>query len=102
MLVRPLSGSHMMRTMNAGCKLRPGHKRGLDNPASFETILGEAHNIFCCYANTTFISAHMSWYANDQERLGQLLDETPNLNVEIGAVIAELCRQPCMVNRFFE
>lgn len=83
-------------------KLRPGRKRGPDNPAPFETIIAEAHDIFRRHANTTFISAHMSWYANDLERLGHLLDEIPNLNVEIGAVIAELGRQPRMANRFFE
>lgn len=83
-------------------KLRPGRKRGPDNPASFETIIGEAHDIFRRHSNTTFIAAHMSWYSNDLVRLGQLLEEIPNLYVEIGAVIAELGRQPRMANRFFE
>jgi predicted TIM-barrel fold metal-dependent hydrolase len=83
-------------------KLRPNRKRDADNPAPFETILGEAHDIFRQHRGTTFISAHMSWYANDLERLGQFLDDNPNVVVEIGAVIAELGRQPRMANRFFE
>ena len=44
----------------------------------------------------------MSWYANDLQHLATLLDEMPNMYVEIGAVIAELGRQPRMANRFFE
>ena len=83
-------------------KLRPNRKRGADNPAPWETIIGEAHDIFRRHSNTTFINAHMGWYANDLETLGQLLDEIPNMYVEIGAVIAELGRQPRMANRFFE
>lgn len=83
-------------------KLRPGRKRGADNPASWETIIGEAHDIFRRHSNTTFINAHLGWYGNDLATLGQLLDEIPNLYVGIGAVIAELGRQPRMANRFFE
>jgi len=83
-------------------KLRPGRKRGPENPASFETIIGELHEIIRRHPNTTFIAAHMSWYANDLDKLGRLLDEMPNMYVEIGAVIAELGRQPRMANRFFE
>ena len=81
-------------------KLRPGRKRGPSNPAPFEQILGEMHDIVRKHPNTNFIAAHMSWYANDLERLGLLLDRLPNLYVEIGAVIAELGRQPRMAKRF--
>ena len=83
-------------------KLRPRRKRGPDNPASWETIIAEQHNIFKKHPNTTFIAAHMGWFPNDLKKLGELLDEMPNMYVEIGAVIAELGRQPRMANRFFE
>ncbi len=83
-------------------KLRPGRKRADDDPAPFDTILGEAHDIFRRHKNTNFISAHMSWYANDLAKLGALLDEIPNLYVEIGAVIAELGRQPRSAARFLD
>ena len=83
-------------------KLRPRRKRSADNPASWEQIISEQHDIFKKHPNTTFINAHMGWYANDLQRLGELLDEMPNMNVGIGAVIAELGRQPKMANRFFE
>jgi predicted TIM-barrel fold metal-dependent hydrolase len=83
-------------------KLRPGRKRGENDPAPWETIIGEFHDIVRKHSNTKFIAAHMSWYANDLVKLGQLLEEMPNLYVEIGAVIAELGRQPRMANWFFE
>jgi predicted TIM-barrel fold metal-dependent hydrolase len=83
-------------------KLRPNRKRDDDNPASWETIISEQHDVFKKHPNTTFINAHMGWYPNDLEKLGTLLDDMPNMYVEIGAVIAELGRQPRMANRFFE
>lgn len=83
-------------------KLRPGRKRSDTNPAAWETIIGEAHAIFRRHSNTTFIAAHMGWYPNNLAKLGALLDEMPNVMVEIGAVIAELGRQPRMANWFFE
>ncbi len=83
-------------------KLRPGRKRENDRPASWETIIAEQHDMFRKHPNTKFINAHLGWYANDLETLGILLDELPNVYVEIGAVIAELGRQPRMANKFFE
>lgn len=83
-------------------KLRPGRKRTADDPASWETIIGEQHDLFKSHPNTTFIAAHMGWYPNDLNKLSEILDDIPNMMVEIGAVIAELGRQPRMANRFFE
>ena len=54
------------------------------------------------HPKTTFINAHMGWYANNLTKLGELLDEMPNMYVEIGAVIAELGRQPRFARAFFE
>ena len=83
-------------------KLRPRRKRGPNNPVPWEQIIQEQHNVFKKHPNTTFIAAHMGWFANDLGKLGQLLDEMPNMMVEIGAVIAELGRQPRNANLFFE
>ncbi len=83
-------------------KLRPGRKRSDDNPAPWETIIAEQHDIFRKHPNTTFINAHFGWYANDLAQLGKLLDELPNMYVEFGAVIAELGRQPRFAKQFFE
>lgn len=83
-------------------KLRPRRKREADNPAPWKQIMGELFHIIKKHRNTTFIAAHMAWHANHLEKLGEILDENPNMYVEIGAVIAELGRQPRAANRFFE
>ena len=83
-------------------KLRPNRKRGPNNPAPWATIIAEQHDMFKKHPNTTFINAHMGWYANNLGYLAQLMEEMPNMYVEIGAVIAELGRQPRAANRFFE
>ena len=83
-------------------KLRSRRKRGNDDPAPWETIIAEQHDIFRKHPETNFINAHMGWYANNLVKLGELLDLYPNMFVEIGAVIAELGRQPRAANKFFE
>lgn len=83
-------------------KTHSRRKRSATNPAPWEQIIEEQHNVFRKHPNTNFIAAHMSWLANDLGKLGQVLDEIPNMHVGIGAIIAELGRQPRMANRFFE
>jgi predicted TIM-barrel fold metal-dependent hydrolase len=73
-----------------------------DNPASWQTIIDEQHQMFKKHPKTTFINAHFGWYANDLNSLSALLDEIPNMYIEFGAVIAELGRQPRMARQFFE
>jgi predicted TIM-barrel fold metal-dependent hydrolase len=82
-------------------KTHPRRKRGADNPAPWEQIITEQHNMFKKHPNTTFINAHMGWFANNLGKLGELLDEMPNMNVGIGAIIAELGRQPRFAKAFF-
>lgn len=82
-------------------KTHPRRKRDADNPAPWEQIIQEQHNMFKKHKNTTFINAHMGWMANDLGKLGKLLDEMPNMNVGIGAIIAELGRQPRFAKAFF-
>jgi len=60
----------------------------------WETLIAEQHNVFRKHPNTRFINAHLGWLGNDLARLGRLLDERPNVYTELGAVIAELGRQP--------
>jgi predicted TIM-barrel fold metal-dependent hydrolase len=82
-------------------KVRPRRKRDVNNPAPWQQIINEQHNVFRKHPNTTFINAHMGWMANDLVKLGRHLDIYPNVYVEIGAVIAELGRQPRQANVFF-
>ena len=67
---------------------------------SFETLMGEQFDVFRKHPGTNFISAHMAWMANDLERLGELLDTYPNMYVEMGAVLAEIGRQPFTARQF--
>lgn len=73
-------------------KQRPNRKRPPE--PTWETIMQEQWNVIRRHPRTTFISAHLSWLGNDLGRLGALLDSLPNMYVEIGAVLAELGRQP--------
>ena len=83
-------------------KTHPRRKRSNNDPAPWEQIIAEQHNIFKRHPNTTFINAHFGWYANNLGRLSELMDEMPNMYVEIAAIIAELGRQPRNAREFFE
>lgn len=80
-------------------KLHPGRRHDTD-PVSWQTVINEQHNIFKKHPKTRFISAHLSWYGSDLKKLGELLDKFPNMYTEIGAVIAELGRQPRAAREF--
>lgn len=73
---------------------RPERYRDPEEYPSWEEIMGEQHDLFRTHPETTFINAHLGWMGNDLARLGRLLDELPNMYTEIGAVLAELGRQP--------
>jgi predicted TIM-barrel fold metal-dependent hydrolase len=75
-------------------KQEPDRYRSPARYPSFETILAEQHHVFRKHPKTRFIDAHLGWLGNDLERLGKLLDELPNVSTELGAVLAELGRQP--------
>lgn len=83
-------------------KTHPRRKRSSSDPASWEQIISEQHHMFKKHPKTVFINAHMGWYANNLGKLSELMEEMPNMNVEIGAIIAELGRQPKFANKFFE
>ena len=82
-------------------KTHPRRKRSDTNPAPWEQIIREQHNMFSKHPKTNFINAHMGWMANDLEGLGKLLDKIPNMYLGIAAIIAELGRQPKFANAFF-
>lgn len=73
-------------------------------PASnlpWEQLIAEQHALFRRHPGTTFIDAHLGWLGNDLARLGRLLDELPNVQTEIGAVLAEIGRQPRFARDWF-
>lgn len=75
-------------------KQYPSRYRSPDKYPSFEEVMAEQHHVFRKHPGTTFINAHLGWFGNDLDRLGQLFDELPNVHTELGAVLAELGRQP--------
>jgi predicted TIM-barrel fold metal-dependent hydrolase len=82
-------------------RTHPRRKRSATDPAPWEQIIGEQHSMFKKHPKTNFINAHMGWYANDLGTLSRLMDEIPNMYVGIGAIIAELGRQPKNAHKFF-
>ncbi|MCZ6520245.1 MAG: amidohydrolase family protein [Bacteroidetes bacterium] len=83
-------------------KVRPRRKRSDTDPVPWQQIIQEQHNLFKKNPKTIFINAHMGWMANDLNRVSKHLDDNPNVYVEIGAIIAELGRQPRAARKFFE
>jgi len=82
-------------------KQRPNRYRDPEVYPPWEDIMEEQHNVFRKHPNTIFINAHLGWLGFDLERLGKLLDELPNMYTEIGAVLAELGRQPRTARKWF-
>ncbi len=83
-------------------KLRPGRKRDENNPAPFDTLIAEQHDVFRKHPGTSFINAHMGWTANNLDQAAEWLEKYPNMYFGIGAVIAEFGRQPRSARAFFE
>lgn len=81
-------------------KQKPSRYRDPSEYPSFESVMSEQHDVFRKHPNTTFINAHLGWFGNDLECLGQHLDQYPNVYTEIGAVLAELGRQPRTARQF--
>jgi len=79
----------------------PGRARPADRYPSWETIMGEQHRMFAKHPKTTFINAHLGWMGGNLGELGRLMDRLPNMNTEIGAVLAELGRQPRFAREWF-
>lgn len=82
--------------------MHPGRKQDAKNRFTWDELIRQQHNLIERHPETNFIVAHFGWYANDLDQLGKLLDNFPNMNVEFGAVIAELGRQPRRAKQFFE
>ena len=90
---------HNERFLHA--RQKPQSFRNSDEYPSFDEVMQEQYNMFKNNPNTTFINAHLGWYGNDLDKMSAQLDDLPNVYTEIGAVIAELGRQPIRARRFF-
>ncbi len=79
---------------------KPNRYRDPAKYPSFDEIMGEQHDVFRKHPETTFINAHLGWYGNNLDGLATLMDEFPNMYTELGAVLAELGRQPRHARQF--
>ena len=80
--------------------LFPGRRYPADQFPAFETLMTERDNLLRQHPKTTFVIAHMGWHANDLGRLGKMMDEMPNVNTEVGAVLYDIGRQPRAAHDF--
>jgi predicted TIM-barrel fold metal-dependent hydrolase len=67
----------------------------------FEELVAERDRMFKKHPKTVFIAAHFAYHANDLARAAALLDAQPNVHLEVGAILAELGRQPRAAREFF-
>lgn len=81
--------------------LFPERRYPQDRFPSFETLSAERDNMMRKHPKTTFVVAHMAWYANDLGKLSKMMDEFPNMYTEIGAVLYDIGRQPRNSRDFF-
>src|SRR5262245_4962447 len=81
--------------------LFPNRYVGPDQHPTFEELMGERDNLIRRNPRTIFVAAHMGWHANDLARLCRMLDEMPNLYVEVGAILYDIGRQPRAAHDFF-
>ena len=68
---------------------------------SWETLMAEQYHLFASHPKTIFINAHLGWLGGNLAELGRLMDQMPNMYTEIGAVLAELGRQPRFARQWF-
>lgn len=67
---------------------------------SLDEILEEFEQLLDGYPGVTFIGAHMAACAENLRRLGCMMDQHPNLMVDLSERIAELGRQPYSARDF--
>jgi predicted TIM-barrel fold metal-dependent hydrolase len=81
--------------------LFPDRRYPQDRYPSFETLAVERDNMIKKHPKTTFVVAHMAWYASDLGHLGKMMDDMPNMMTEVGAVLYDIGRQPRVAHDFF-
>ena len=82
-------------------KTHAGRARPPEKYPSWETLMEEQHHLFAKHPQTKFVNAHLGWLGGNLAELGALMDRLPNMYTEIGAVLAELGRQPRFAREWF-
>jgi len=81
--------------------LFPNRRNYGPDHVTFDELMIERDTLFRRHPDTQFIAAHFGWHANDLERAARLLEEFPNVVLEVGAILYDLGRQPRAVHDFF-
>jgi predicted TIM-barrel fold metal-dependent hydrolase len=81
--------------------LFPNRRNNQPGQVTFDALMTERNNVFRRHPKTRFIAAHLGWHANDLARAARMLDDFPNVVVEVGAVLYDLGRQPRAAHDFF-
>jgi predicted TIM-barrel fold metal-dependent hydrolase len=78
-------------------------RRQFLNPfkVTFDQLMTERNQLFKNHPKTRFIAAHFGWHANDLGKAARLLEEHPNVVLEVAAIIYDLGRQPRAAHDFF-
>jgi len=71
------------------------------SPFSKDELLQQRDAIFRRHPKTTFVCAHVAEKAENLAYVSRLLDDNPNVYVDLGARLAELGRQPYTARQFF-
>ena len=74
---------------------------GRDFPSNRQ-LLDARNRVFARHPKTTFVALHVGHNAEDLGYVSECLDKYRNMNVEMGARVGELGRQPRMSRRFFD
>lgn len=80
---------------------RPADEPDAPGFPPFDVLLAAFGRLVARHPRTTFVGAHVGCAAEDLGLVGRLLDENPNLNVDIAARLGELGRQPYSARAFF-
>jgi predicted TIM-barrel fold metal-dependent hydrolase len=67
----------------------------------FDELLAAFGRLVARHPRTSFVGAHVGCAAEDLRFVARLLDENPNLSVDIAARLGELGRQPYSARAFF-
>jgi predicted TIM-barrel fold metal-dependent hydrolase len=81
--------------------LFPDRRQYLNKNVTFEQLTAERNDLFKRHPKTRFMAAHFGWHANNLGLAAKLLDEHPNVVLELAAILYDLGRQPRTAHDFF-
>lgn len=81
--------------------LFPDRRNNGPGQVDFKTLIAERNDLFKKHPKTRFIAAHFAWCAQDLAQCSALLDQNPNVVLEVAAVLYDFGRSPRASREFF-